>query len=354
MNIRKAQTKYWVGCLLFFLFLQAQAQTPAGFADLHNSALYRLFAHNDVKGLENNKFAVNLHAMRQLNTKVMVFSMGIPRFSMQHPDTVSIAQVLAFMKKISIQIEQHYPQFQLIDKGKKEVHNKIRWMFALEGTHLLNGELHWVDSLYKVGVRMIGVGHWFHNHFLVNPNDVVYKNKVPEMINDYTMLSPKGKQLLERMIAKKIWIDVSHLRKRVFEQVVALNQGRTKLMASHSNAYKVCPVARNLTDAQIKAIAATGGLIGVCLHSPLIAREPTQASIAKLTDHIVYLIKKAGYKHVAIGSDFEGLIRPPKDLNKLVKVRRLAAEMRKRGLSKTVIEAVMWQNVTRVLNHRKF
>ncbi|EAY23938.1 dipeptidase [Microscilla marina] len=336
---------YWV---LLLFYSHVQAQPPQGFADIHNSALYRLFAQADVQGLARRRYPVHLRAMRQLNTRLMVFSMGIPRFSMAHPDTVTIAQVLTFLKQFKAHIRQHCPQWQFVDQPNTRPH-KMRWMLALEGTHLLKGELHWVDSLYNVGVRMVGIGHWFHNHFLVAPHDPHYQNQVPTLINDHTVLSPKGRQLVERLIARNIWLDVSHLRRQAFAQVVAQNQGRTPLIASHANAHAVCPVARNLSPAQIRAIAASKGLVGVCFHSPLIAPKPAQASIKQLVDHLAYLIQTAGYLHVAIGSDLEGLIRPPKGLKKLIQVKKIAREMQRRGFSPKVIEAVMWRNALRVL-----
>lgn len=324
-----------------------QAQNIRGFADIHNSVLYRLFAQNDVEGLTQKNYPVHLKAMRQLNTRLMVFSMGIPRFNMAHPDTVTMPQVLGFLKRFKTHLRQQYPQWHIVGESRPK-NKRMRWMLALEGTHLLNGELHWIDSLYAAGVRIMGIGHWFHNHFLVNPNDTLYQNQVPELINDYTVLSPKGRQLVEQLIAHKMWMDVSHLRKRVFAQVVVQNRGRTPLIASHSNAHALCPVARNLSLEQIKAIVASKGLIGVCFHSPIIASKAAQASVKKLVDHVAYLIKTAGYRHVAIGSDLEGLIRPPKDLQKLVQVKAIAQEMQQRGFSKKVIQAVLWRNAVRV------
>lgn len=338
-------------CLL--VSSRLQAQVPTGLADLHNSALHRLFLKQDVKGLEKDSFPVSIRAIRRLNTRLVVFSIGIPRFSMQHPDTVKISQVIQFLKDFKIQIQKHYPDFEQLENREviKKGH-KVYWMYALEGTHLLKGQLHWLDSLHKIGVRMIGLGHWFHNHFIVNPADLNYKNRVPEMINDQSVLSERGTKFLEGMIAKNMWIDVSHLRKRVFAQVVQLNANRTPLIASHANAHAVCPVARNLTDTQLKSIAKSRGLVGVCLHSPLISKPANQATIGKLVNHIVYLVKTIGYQHVAIGTDLEGRIRPPKNLSKLAHLQKIKLEMQRRGFSQNVIEAVMWKNAWRVLGAR--
>ncbi|HAS38848.1 MAG TPA: hypothetical protein DCS93_00145 [Microscillaceae bacterium] len=343
--------KYLVTFLLLLGILTTKAQNQSytpGFADLHNSALYRLFVTQNTHGLDDHRFAVNLQAIRQLNTRLMVFSIGIPRFSMRHPDTVRIEQLVVFLQKFKTHIQQKYPDFQFIDDTPKDT-NKIRWMFALEGTHLLKGKLHWVDSLHRAGVRMIGLAHWFHNHFIVNPHDTAYQQRAPERINDQSVLSPRGRALVKYLISKNIWLDVSHLRHTAFTQVVALNQRRTPLIASHSNAYGVCPNSRNLTDAQMKAIVDSGGLIGVCLHRPLIAQKDKVATLGKLVDHIQYLIKVAGNAHVAIGTDLEGLIRPPKSLNRLEYLTKIAQEMQKRGIKATVIEQVMWQNAVRVL-----
>jgi microsomal dipeptidase-like Zn-dependent dipeptidase len=325
-----------------------------GFSDLHNSVLYRLFSSGDISGLEDSSQAVSLHAFRQAGAKLVVLSIGIPRFNMRQADTVRMGDVLVFLRKVRDKIDRHYPELVWVgdraDLDRAQLQGKTSVTFALEGSWLLEGNPNYVDSLYDAGVRMMGIAHRFQNEFFKPSNAPPSppSSAAPVIMDRDYLLSPSGTLLVLRMVERGMLIDVSHLPESAFWEVVMLNDGRSRLIASHSNPWGLCPKDRNLTDAQIKAIVKTDGLIGICFHQGLYCEGESPPDIADLVDHLAYMMGVAGEDHVALGSDLEGLITPVAGLEKLEFVAAIRTQMRKRGFSPRSVEKVMWKNALRI------
>ena len=109
-----------------------------------------------------------------------------------------------------------------------------------------------------------------------------------------------GKRAIEIMEELGIIIDVSHADEKTFWDIIEVASG--PIIASHSNVYNLCPVSRNLKDDQIKAIANTGGIVGINSWPEFVDKE--NPSLNKLVDHIDYLVNLVGINHVAFGFDF--------------------------------------------------
>lgn len=333
----------------------AAAEPPAPVSDLHNSVLHRLFTAggDPAAGLADSRFAVNLAGLESAHAQFLFLSIGIPRFSLRGPDETTLDDVVVFLEKFKR--SQSAPGGQLAFAGDRAQLGEVlaggrtAYAFALEGSHLLEGDVAGVDRLHAAGVRMIGIAHWFQNDFFTDPAEPVRANREPRRLDDRMVLSEQGRALVGRLIEKGILIDVSHLRRAAFDEVVALNAGRTPLVASHSNARAVCDVPRNLDDSQIRAIAESGGLIGVCLHQPLLVAGERRAGVADVVDHIDHLRQVAGAAHVAIGSDFEGGITTPSGLGRFADLGKLGEEMAKRGYPPADRDAILWKNAQRLL-----
>lgn len=113
-------------------------------------------------------------------------------------------------------------------------------------------------------------------------------------------LSRLGIEVVQMLDSLKIALDVSHLSDRAFWDVVEIST--RPLLASHSNARAVCDNPRNLTDDQARAIAKTGGCIGVSVHPSMLASEGP--SIEHYIDHIMHFVRLVGTDHVCLGADF--------------------------------------------------
>ncbi len=104
---------------------------------------------------------------------------------------------------------------------------------------------------------------------------------------------------------------MSHLNEAGFWDLARLELG--PIVASHSAAHALCPTSRNLTDAQLDAIGASGGLVGIVFACPFLradfADDP-DTPIELIADHARYVAERIGIEHVALGSDFDGATIP--------------------------------------------
>lgn len=169
-------------------------------------------------------------------------------------------------------------------------------LLAIEGLHALDGRLENVDVLYADGFRMMGLVHFFDNEVAASAHGVTHGG-----------LTPLGRQVVQRMEQKGILVDLAHSSTQVIQEVLAM--ATRPVVVSHTGVAATCPGPRNLTDDQLRAIAANGGLIGIGYWDGAIC-EPTLANIVKAIRHAVAV---AGVDHVALGSDFDGATRTPWD-----------------------------------------
>lgn len=213
--------------------------------------------------------------------------------------------------------------------------------FSFEGATPLGSEPAAVERWIERGVRLFGLVH-AQDTALASSSG--YSFRSPEY-----GLTRRGKQLVRRIAAHGGILDVSHASDAATADLLELANARgSVVVASHSNARKVANHPRNLTDAQIRAIAATGGVVGIAFHAPFLTNQKN-ASLGDVVRHILHVRRVAGIAAVAIGSDFEGGIRPPSELEDVRGFPRLAEALRDAGLSQLEIEQVFGRNAERVL-----
>jgi membrane dipeptidase len=146
-------------------------------------------------------------------------------------------------------------------------------------------------------------------------------------------LTDAGKALARRVYQRGALMDVSHCSDAAFDDVAAIAaEHRAPIVATHSNARALAPNPRNLTDAQLKAVARSGGVVGLNLHSPFVARG-NEATIADVVAQVEHMVSVAGIDHVAVGSDFDGGIKPAKGMEDAAHFTDLARALRKRGMA---------------------
>jgi membrane dipeptidase len=113
-------------------------------------------------------------------------------------------------------------------------------------------------------------------------------------------LSKLGRAAIGRMNELRIVVDVAHVGRRTSLEVI--EAGSAPVIVSHGNPCGVYESRRNLTDEQIKAVAASGGVIGVCAFPGFVSAA--DADLGKLLDHVDYLAALVGAQHVGLGMDF--------------------------------------------------
>lgn len=162
-------------------------------------------------------------------------------------------------------------------------------------------------------------------------------------------LTDAGIALVRRCAQLGILVDLSHLNEAGFWDVAALQAG--PLVASHSAAHALCPASRNLTDSQLDAIAASGGLVGVVFATVFLRADFADSEdtpLGAIVDHVRYIARRIGVEHVALGSDFDGATIPAA-LGDAAGLPRLVDALRQAGFSEPELEAIAWRNWQRVL-----
>ena len=201
---------------------------------------------------------------------------------------------------------------------------QVSALLAIEGLHALDGKLESMDTLYATGFRMMGLTHFFDNEVAASAHGVTHAG-----------LTPLGRQVVARMEALGIIVDLAHASAQTVQEVLAM--ATRPVVVSHTGVAATCPGPRNLTDDQLRAISANGGLVGIGYWDGAVC-EPTVANIVKAIQHAVQV---AGAAHVALGSDFDGATRTPFDTRGMAAI---TDGLLKAGLDQDTIARVMGGN----------
>ena len=177
---------------------------------------------------------------------------------------------------------------QLKDVGKKTV------FLGIENGYAVGKELANLTMFKELGVSYITLCH--------NKNNDICDSAADHA--EWNGLSPFGKEVVMEMNRLGMMIDVSHASEKTFYDV--LQQSRVPVIASHSSVRALTDHRRNLSDEQIKALAANGGVVQICLYREFLNRNPKKASLSDVLRHICYVADLVGVDYVGIGSDFDG------------------------------------------------
>ncbi|HEY7131808.1 MAG TPA: membrane dipeptidase [Candidatus Limnocylindrales bacterium] len=205
----------------------------------------------------------------------------------------------------------------------------VAGLLAIEGAHALDDEVANVDRLAAAGYRMVGLAHFFDNAFAGSAHGVVKGG-----------LTAKGRELVGALERRQILVDLAHASEATIDDV--LSTAVRPVVASHTGVRGVADNGRNLSDEQLRGIAATGGIVGIGFWETA-AGGPTVDWIARSIAHAVAVI---GADHVGIGSDFDGAVRTPFDTSGM---GLLTAALVGQGLDEDQIAAVMGGSAIRLL-----
>jgi microsomal dipeptidase-like Zn-dependent dipeptidase len=205
-----------------------------------------------------------------------------------------------------------------------------RALLALEGAQPIEGKLDNYERLFRAGVRMIGLTHFFDNELAGSAHGVAQGG-----------LTTFGETLIERMQRDGVVIDLAHASARTIDDVV--QRATRPVVVSHTGVKGTCDNERNLSDDQLRAIAATGGVIGIAYFEwTLCGIEPSR--IGQAARHAARIV---GAQHLALGSDFDGAVEVAFDTSQLVQVTQSLLDA---GFSDDEIRGIMGRNAVRTLN----
>ena len=202
-------------------------------------------------------------------------------------------------------------------------------MLSIEGLHNLEGKRANLDRLFDAGFRMAGLVHFFDNELTGSMHGVKKGG-----------LTPFGIEIIRAMEAKGMVVDIAHASHATVAQV--LSMARKPVVSSHGGVQATCKVNRNLTDDEIKGVAATGGVIGIGYWDAAVC-DNSPAGIVKAIAHVRNLV---GIDHVGLGSDFDGAVSTQFDTSRLDAITQALINA---GFSDADIAKVMGGNVLRLL-----
>lgn len=209
----------------------------------------------------------------------------------------------------------------------------VAGLLGIEGSHPLEGKLENLDKLEAAGYRLIGLQHFFDNALGGSLHGESNQG-----------LTPFGKQVVTEVARRGLILDVAHSSPQVVQDVLGMVD--IPVVLSHSGIHVHCPVKRNLPDALMQQIAATGGVIGIGYWAEVACNDITPKGIAKM---IKAAIAAVGEDHVSLGSDFDGSVETAFDTSELP---ALTSELLAAGLTEAQIRKVMGENMLRVLRAR--
>ena len=263
--------------------------------------------------------------------------------------------------------------------------HKLAAMMGVEGGHMIEDRMDYLDSFYARGVRYMTLT-W--NNSTSWATSAMEETSKAFTVTPYG-LTDRGKEIVRHMNELGMLVDLSHVGEKTFWD--AIHTTNKPVICSHSSVYALCPVFRNLKDDQIKAIGANGGVIQVNFYSgfldsnymPRVKRfmarhkeevdslnaahapnyavneflskkypaeaDSLRAPLSLLMDHIDYIVKMIGPDHVGLGSDFDGIESPPQQLNDVTCYPLITRELLKRGYKAADIEKILGGNFIRVL-----
>lgn len=226
-----------------------------------------------------------------------------------------------------------------VGRAGTEARSVQTWL-AFEGAGHLEPDLASVGSWMLRGVRSFGLVHTEHNELATSSGR-------PQRAG--TGLTPRGRELVSVIQELGGLIDVSHASDAATDEILDQAQAvGAVVIASHSNARALAAHPRNLEDRQLRRIAETGGVIGINFHQPFLSASG-RASLRDVVRQIQHVSRVAGIDHVALGSDFEGGIRPVPELRDATRYRVLAEALLAAGFGPAEVRKVMAENALRVL-----
>lgn len=381
-------------CLVSILSLSAFSQKYA------DKGLVTIDTHNDVlstailKGLHieddlSGKTYSDLARFRKGGVNIQVFSIFCDE---RYGKGTAFNYALREMDSLDAIAARNPSKMMLVntmaDLRKAVRTHKLGAMKGVEGGHMIEDDLNLLDSLYKRGARYMTLTWNNSTSWASSAWDETNMDAGKPVTITQKGLNDFGRQVVKRMNELGMLVDLSHVGRQTFFD--ALSVTTKPVIVSHSCAYAICPVPRNLTDEQILAIGKNGGVIHinfysafldsnyskhyaafVTRHQPevdslknlkapeyeigefLAKKYPEEAdalrpSMNLLIDHIDHIVKLIGVDHVGLGSDFDGIDSAPQDLDGVEDMPLIASALMVRGYTKADIRKIMGGNFIRL------
>ncbi|MGB9887421.1 MAG: dipeptidase [Moorellales bacterium] len=273
---------------------------------------------------------VDLERLRQGGVRLFFCSLFVERV---YPPGSRLLRALQLLDCFWREYEQHSDEVMLVRNRRDlrclEATSRVGVLLTLEGGEALEEDLAVLRQLFRLGIRGMSLT-WNYRNALAGG---VAEEHGPE-------LSDFGRQVVREMNRLGMVVDVAHLSEKAFWQVLEISE--RPVVATHANAYRLCPHPRNLKDDQLRALAASGGVVGVTSVPGFI--DPRAPSLERLVDHLEYLCSLIGVEAVGLGSDFDGTEERLAHLEDAGSFPNLTARLLARGFREADVVRILGGN----------
>lgn len=314
-----------------------------------------LFTDVTVKRLKGEKDIIKNHHLKDLQKGGLIGGIYViwidpPHDKCPEDRAKQIIESLTEEIKNNSDIINQVKVFSDFEKGLKE--GKLNILVGMEGLSHIGEDVDKLHYLHDVvGAR--------HASLTWNEQNALATGAAGDPTRG---LTEAGKRAVKKLEELKMLVDVSHANEKSFWDIMDVATG--PVIASHSNAKHFSSHRRNLTDDQIKAIAQSGGIIGMNGYKEFVDdKDPESASVKTLVDHVDYIANLVGIEHIACGFDYSGFIDADclaafstdtenpnvHGLKVFEDTPNLIKELENRGYTKDEIDKIAYKNAFRVI-----
>ncbi|MEQ3458320.1 dipeptidase [Enterococcus cecorum] len=314
--------------------------------DLHCDTIMKLYENPNSNLLENH-FQIDLKRLRQNDFLLQTFAIFLDK--QQYPQRKKTA--LHMYQRFIKELEKNAATIGLIktqaDYNENKANKQISVLLTLEEGGILEGKIENLEEFYQLGVRLITLT-WNYPNEIGTPNILYWDKEKHILAENQTGLTKFGFECIQRMSELHMIIDLSHASDQVAKDI--LDSSAQGIVASHSNARKLTPHPRNLSDELIQKIADKNGLIGINFFDQFLKlKQPTNLPAA-ISEHLWYMYQLVGEDSLCFGSDFDG-IPVHADLNDVNSFPKIIQALKQKGFTSRQIEKISYLNAENFLQH---
>lgn len=308
--------------------------------DLHCDTLYELsqyalYRHGEPGSLLCSSGQLDLQRVRCYDRYAQIFALFCGSSPITDPEDAHV-RLTHLLEIAAREFEENAAYLRLCrtaeDLLQAQTDKKAAAFLSIEGAELLQTPEDFVLA-QNAGVRFVTLT-W--NHRTCYGCGAVTDN--------HAGLTADGRELVCTLVRCGMIADVSHLSERGFWDVMECTDA--PVLATHSNSQAMCPHVRNLTDEQFCELCRRGGIVGINLYAPFLAKGG-QAGLNDVVRHIAHFCELGGENHLAIGADFDGCDRLPRGIHDVADLPKLAETLRQNGFSAAMLHNLFYENMNR-------